>query len=833
MKTKITALFTLLLLGLLLSPLHAVGGKRIALVIGNGGYRDAPLHNPVHDARLVAGTLRNLGFDVQEHFDADQKTMKRAIQRFGDQLEAGGRDAVGLFYYAGHGIQTNGVNYLIPVNAVIERERDVEIEAVSASAVMTTIDYARNRLNFVVLDACRNNPFARSFRSALRGLARMDTPRGTLVAYATAPGDVALDGSDGNSPYTAALVRGMQRPEMPVEQMFKLVRREVMSETKNRQVPWESSSLTGDFYFKAGAGEDTPTAKAPIALSEIDKEALFWQSIKESDNIEDYAEYLRQFPDGTFARLSHNRISALTDHKETEVVSSPKVKIPPPATAVAPAPAMVRPAAPPGSMRQVTEQEGNNRYGEAESVAPSGRIIGGITPRGDVDWYRLSVRRQGELQLHASNIAPNIDLVFRLWNSDKQAISPWITPLSKGGETDGVVDLKTAGNYFFEVHDSHDDESSQQPYHLDLRFTPSHDAKEPNDSYGTAATVTPGQVWKATILPKGDVDWYRFRVKRHGELKVDVSGVPQDLDILLRLWNSDKQAISNWFAPLKAGGETHAAVDLPGPGLYLLEMADSHNDGRSVDPFNIALKFTPSADRFEDNNSFGKATLLAVGETIEATVLPKGDSDWYRVEMDEQGALDIEVTGVPENIDISFRLWNSDKQAITHWFAPLKAGGETRGTIDIKHAGSYVLEMRDGRDDARSIRPYSVRLAFAPSQDRAEPNDSFGNASPLKLGTPIRGTILPKGDSDWYRISTHRAGELKIELSESPSNLDLVVRVWNADKAVISGWLKPLSAGGDTAGRVALPAAGNYVLEVRDGGDNGRSPTPYKLLVGI
>ena len=241
---------------------HAAA-KRIALVIGNSAYPESPLVNPVNDARLIAATLRELDFLVMEHLDVDQKTMKRAIQDFGAKLDEAGKEATGLFYYAGHGIQVNGENYLIPVNAAIQRERDVEIEAVNASAVLGVLDYARTQINFVIIDACRNNPFARSFRSATRGLARMDAPQGTLVAYATAPGDVAHDGEGANSPYSAALAGAMRQPDVPVEQMFKLVRRQVMTETGNAQVPWESSSLTGNFYFTATGGADAEQAACP------------------------------------------------------------------------------------------------------------------------------------------------------------------------------------------------------------------------------------------------------------------------------------------------------------------------------------------------------------------------------------------------------------------------------------------------------------------------------------------------------------------------------------------------------------------------------------------
>jgi hypothetical protein len=225
-------------------------GHRLALVIGNGAYREAPpLANPVNDARLISQTLRALGFDVIEVLDADQTMMKRAIQGFGAKLDQHGKDGVGLFFYAGHGVQARGKNFLMPVSAHIEREADLEIEAVAADSVLAQMEDARSRLNFVILDACRNNPFGRGFRSASRGLARMDAPAGTLIAYSTAPGDVAVDGEGANSPYSENLARAMRQGGVPVEQTFKQVRLAVREATRDIQTPWESSSLTGEFYF--------------------------------------------------------------------------------------------------------------------------------------------------------------------------------------------------------------------------------------------------------------------------------------------------------------------------------------------------------------------------------------------------------------------------------------------------------------------------------------------------------------------------------------------------------------------------------------------------------
>jgi hypothetical protein len=238
--------------------------KRIALVIGNSTYSNGPLLNPANDARLISNELNNYGFDVITRLNADQKTMKRALEEFGRRLQDAGPDSVGLFYYAGHGAQLNGRNYLIPTTASIEREGDMDIEAVSADWVLDQMRFAHNRLNIVVLDACRNNPFVRSMRSADRGLATMQAPSGVLIAYSTAPGDTAQDGSGSNSPFAEALAKAMHEYVI-VEEVFKHVRVSVEATTREKQVPWEASSLTGDWYFPLKP--PTPTVAPTVAVN--------------------------------------------------------------------------------------------------------------------------------------------------------------------------------------------------------------------------------------------------------------------------------------------------------------------------------------------------------------------------------------------------------------------------------------------------------------------------------------------------------------------------------------------------------------------------------------
>jgi hypothetical protein len=224
-------------------------GRRVALVIGNGAYENAsPLKNPPNDARDMSATLKELGFDVTSDTNVSQREMKRLIREFGQKLRTGG---VGLFYYAGHGVQSNGRNYLIPVEADIQSEAEVEDASVDVNLVLKYMDEAQNDLNIVILDACRNNPFARSFRSAGSGLAPVDAPTGTVIGYATAPGRVASDGPGRNGLYTSELLKQMRVPGLSVSEMFMRVRAEVMRQTGSKQVPWEASSLVGAFYFSA------------------------------------------------------------------------------------------------------------------------------------------------------------------------------------------------------------------------------------------------------------------------------------------------------------------------------------------------------------------------------------------------------------------------------------------------------------------------------------------------------------------------------------------------------------------------------------------------------
>jgi tetratricopeptide (TPR) repeat protein len=233
-------------------------GPRVALVIGNGAYVNVPpLLNPPNDAHDIAGALRELGFKVIEGYDLDGTKMRSKIAEFGAALPGAG---VALFYYAGHGMQVAGKNHLVPTDARLERPSALSTEAIEVDSVLADME-AEKRVNLVFLDACRDNPLARSLarsfgpsRSATvtQGLAQLNSGIGTLITFATSPDTVALDGDGRNSPFTAALLKYIRTPGLEVRSMLTRVRAEVIRATREKQVPWDHSSLTGEFYFKQG-----------------------------------------------------------------------------------------------------------------------------------------------------------------------------------------------------------------------------------------------------------------------------------------------------------------------------------------------------------------------------------------------------------------------------------------------------------------------------------------------------------------------------------------------------------------------------------------------------
>jgi hypothetical protein len=295
---------------------------RLALVIGNSAYQHtSPLRNPANDAQAMSQTLRQLNFQVTTLTDSNQRSMESALRQFGRQLRD--EKGVGLFYYAGHGMQVDGENYLLPVDIHPSNETDLRYDAVPVGKLLGQMKSAGNPMNLVILDACRNNPFQRSFRAASQGLAQVVAPTGTFISYATAPGSVAADGEGRNGLFTEKLLQHMNTPGLKLEEVFKRVRAAVQRESNNRQVPWDASSVTGDFYFLP-TGQPLPPPPQTAALPRQfrpDEEA--WELVKSSEDPGDVRYFLERFPESPLRSVAELKLRMLEKQKPGATAEPP------------------------------------------------------------------------------------------------------------------------------------------------------------------------------------------------------------------------------------------------------------------------------------------------------------------------------------------------------------------------------------------------------------------------------------------------------------------------------------------------------------------------------
>jgi uncharacterized caspase-like protein len=297
---------------------------RVALLIGNNNYSTAPLRNAVNDARDLSEALKEVGFTTILRENVTRQEMIAAIREFGTKLD-GAESA--LFFYAGHAMQFKDRNYLIPTDAEMKSEDDVTFSSVEVSQIFDRMERAKTRFNFIVLDACRDNPFGSSFKVSSSGLAQIgNAPSGTLVAYATAPGSVAADGFGRNGVYTKNILQQIKVPDLPVEIMFKRVREAVERETKKLQTPWDVSSLKGDFVFNNQGGLKTvaaPASSGPSSDAQLAIEREFWVSVRDSNRAEDIQAYLEKYPSGQYTVLAKNRLESILRPARAQVAAAP------------------------------------------------------------------------------------------------------------------------------------------------------------------------------------------------------------------------------------------------------------------------------------------------------------------------------------------------------------------------------------------------------------------------------------------------------------------------------------------------------------------------------
>jgi len=295
---------------LMLGAFQAFAGRKVALIIGNSSYKAAPpLENPKNDAADISSAFKSLGFEVFEGVDLDKSAMERLIRDYAGSLSGA---ELGLFFYAGHGLQVNGVNYLVPIDAELLTAAALDFELVRLDLVQRTME-RETPTNILFLDACRNNPLARNLARSLgtrstdigRGLAVVEAGQGTLISFSTQPGNVALDGTGRNSPFAGALVKHIAKPGFDLSNILIKVRTDVMETTQRSQVPWEHSSLTSQVYLS-----DRPATQDETA------ELALWEKVKDSLDPDVIADYTKSYPQGAFAVLARSLIEALRQQKE-------------------------------------------------------------------------------------------------------------------------------------------------------------------------------------------------------------------------------------------------------------------------------------------------------------------------------------------------------------------------------------------------------------------------------------------------------------------------------------------------------------------------------------
>jgi len=284
--------------------------KRVALVIGNSNYASAPLKNPVNDARDMAKRLTELGFDVIERENLTLSQLGPTLREFKSRLVAG---SVALFFYAGHGIQVRGNNFLPVVDAEIFGEEDVSMQSLDLGKVLDAFAQSQTRLNLIFLDACRNNPYARSYRSLESGLAKLDAPSGTLISFATRPGKVASDGAGRNGLYTEKLLSAMNEPGLPIEATLKRVVGAVKAASNGNQEPWMEGSIEGDFYFIP------PSSQAKRVTSSGQSEVKLWVDASSDGTRASLEFYLKQFPKGKYVVDARSKLKLLDNLESAEL----------------------------------------------------------------------------------------------------------------------------------------------------------------------------------------------------------------------------------------------------------------------------------------------------------------------------------------------------------------------------------------------------------------------------------------------------------------------------------------------------------------------------------
>jgi len=478
-----------------------------------------------------------------------------------------------------------------------------------------------------------------------------------------------------------------------------------------------------------------------------------------------------------------------------------------------------------GTVQALTCTEPNNAFSAASSFDIAQGLHDSIAPQGDNDFCALDVQGPGLLTISATAASPPVDLVARVDDIDRRPIRDWTSALLPG-TAPAEADLPAAGRYILQIADAYNDAASPNPYALALDFTPALDATEPNDSVTRPAILSLGVPTDVAIFPRGEHNFLAVEVEEHGELTVTANGVPANIDPALRLYGPDDTVLRDWQGS-PAGVDNTLVVDLPGPGRYVIEVVDSYDDARSPAPLKLTAAFVPSPDPNEPNSATTSATGLLFGAPTQMTILPRGDHDNFVLDAPHRGRLSVAATGVP-GIEIAMRLVDSNLNVVRDWATAPAAGASFTFDADLPTAGKYWLLVADAYDDGRSILPVTLTATLTEAEDVLEPNDRPRDAKALALGAPTMVSILPRADHDFYLLDLS-AGPLTVRASRPPVNIDVAIRLLDANLDPVGNWIASPAPGADAELKLELPAAGRYWLEVADAYDDASDPNAFTI----
>ncbi|MEQ9814581.1 MAG: hypothetical protein RLO50_17520 [Azospirillaceae bacterium] len=473
--------------------------------------------------------------------------------------------------------------------------------------------------------------------------------------------------------------------------------------------------------------------------------------------------------------------------------------------------------------------EPNNRFSEAIDLALGSPIETSIFPEDDVDHYRVTVDHHGALTLTADPVPDTIDARFFVFTLDGGTLMNWTGPSEAGQPTEVVVDLARPGAYVISLADGGGNAADVRPIGVTASFTPSPDPFEPNNRISEAAAIELGEAYTLTILPEDDHDFLRIDVEHPGELTVSATSVPANIMVAMRLLHRDYDVLRGWTRPSADGQDTLMVVDLPYAGPYFLELADSGDNARSVEPFTLTATHVPTPEAAGSNGSFAEAWSIPLdGETV-LTILPEDDHDMLAVEAPREGLLTITATDVPAALDIALQVLDANNTRLYSWVRPASPGQDTLLRAELPVAGRYVIEVADSGDNGRSVQPFRLITTFTSGSGPVEP-DGLDAPTMLTLGEPATGTIMPEDDHDFYEVAIGSPGTVTVSVG-SPPSLDMAFRVFNSDGGTLIGWTRAGGAGQVALGTLDVEAAGTLIIEVADNGDNAASTDPYNVTV--